>query len=219
VICVVPHWVFHRGFTESIMKMVCNQKSARRRGATLVEFALMLVIFFMFLFGIFEYCRFLLVQHVGGVAARDAARYAAVNSGKDQAVFYTDPYNLGSITFPVTTGIVHPTQRLTYEPALASDRVKYKVDFIENYLKQRLGGIDGNIKDLVVRVYPADAASLYANPAVMLPKQNSTSWNNADFPGRIAVEIGGQYEPILPSFLFMGGITRINIVALVVVEG
>jgi len=201
------------------MKISRSRPSSHRRAATIVEFGFVVIVFFMFLFGMFEYCRFLLVQHVGGVAARDAARYASVNSSKDNAVFYTNPYNAGSVTYPITLGTAHPTQRLAYEPALASDRVKYRVPFVETYLKQRLGGIDFNIVDLVVRVYPADPASLFANPAVMLPKQNSTSWNNVDFPGRIAVEIGGRYEPILPSFLFMGGITRINIVALVVVEG
>lgn len=178
----------------------------------------MLVIFFMFLFGMFEYCRFLLVQHVGGVAARDAARFASVNGSKDLARVYTNPYTNTFVDMP-TTGITHPTQALTYEPSLAADRRKYKVQFVEDFLYTRMGGIQGNVKDMVVRVYPTDASSLYGNPAVMLPKQNSTSWNDVDFPGRIAVEIGGQYEPILPSFLFMGGITRINIVALVVVEG
>lgn len=51
----------------------------RRRGVTIVESALVLSIFLMLLFGIFEYCRFLMVLHVTHNAARDGARYAAVN--------------------------------------------------------------------------------------------------------------------------------------------
>jgi Flp pilus assembly protein TadG len=55
----------------------------RRRGATIVETALVMAVFFMLLFGIFEYCRFLMVLHIANNAARDGARYAAVNVGTD----------------------------------------------------------------------------------------------------------------------------------------
>ena len=50
-----------------------------RRGVTIVESALVLTIFLGLLFGLFEYCRFLMVMHITNNAARDGARYAAVN--------------------------------------------------------------------------------------------------------------------------------------------
>ena len=50
----------------------------RRRGVTVVESALVLSVFLLLLFGIFEYCRFLFVLHVANNAAREGARYASV---------------------------------------------------------------------------------------------------------------------------------------------
>jgi Flp pilus assembly protein TadG len=59
-----------------------RRPAARRRGMTIVESALVITVFLMLLFGIFEYARFLMVLHVTSNAARDAARYAAVNLDK-----------------------------------------------------------------------------------------------------------------------------------------
>lgn len=55
----------------------------RRRGAAAVEAACVLGVFFMLLFGVFEFCRYLMVLHVANNAARDASRYASVNVGND----------------------------------------------------------------------------------------------------------------------------------------
>ena len=55
----------------------------QRRGAAVVESALVLGIFFVLLFGVFEYCRFLMVLHVTNNAARATCRYATVNVGND----------------------------------------------------------------------------------------------------------------------------------------
>ncbi|HVC96514.1 MAG TPA: TadE family protein [Pirellulales bacterium] len=52
----------------------------KRRGATLVETALVLPMFFLFLLGIFEYGQYEMVRQVVENAARAGARYAVVNS-------------------------------------------------------------------------------------------------------------------------------------------
>lgn len=57
-------------------------KLQRRSGLTVVESALLLSIFMMFLMAIFEYGRYLLVSHVATNAARSGARYATVNVDK-----------------------------------------------------------------------------------------------------------------------------------------
>ena len=49
---------------------------------TSVIVQIMLVLFLLFLFGIFEYCRFILALHAVTNACRDGARYAVVNSNK-----------------------------------------------------------------------------------------------------------------------------------------
>jgi len=59
-----------------------RRRSPRRSGATLPETALVLGAFLMFLMGIFEYSRFLMILHVGNNAARSGARYASVNVDK-----------------------------------------------------------------------------------------------------------------------------------------
>ena len=56
-----------------------SSSPARRGGATAVEVAVLLIPFFLFLFGTFEYCRYLLVLHTATNAAREGARYASVN--------------------------------------------------------------------------------------------------------------------------------------------
>ena len=86
----------------------------RRRGMTTVETVLVMLVFAMMMFGIFEYCRFLLVMHVTHNAARDGAHYAAVNLSK--------PTNFDTVDYTDASGIVHPS--------------------IQRYTRQRLGGVD-----------------------------------------------------------------------------
>lgn len=51
-----------------------------RPAATLVEMAMVLVIFTMLLFGVVEYCRLIFTRQVLENAAREGARYAVVNT-------------------------------------------------------------------------------------------------------------------------------------------
>lgn len=51
-----------------------------RRGASLVETALVISIFLMFLFGIFEYGRFVMTRQLMENAAREGARWAIANT-------------------------------------------------------------------------------------------------------------------------------------------
>lgn len=53
---------------------------ARRRGATSVELALVLLPLFMFLLGTFEYSRYLLTRNLADNAAREGARFAVVHT-------------------------------------------------------------------------------------------------------------------------------------------
>lgn len=48
----------------------------RRRGASIVEAALVISIALLFMFGIFEYCRFIFLLQVSENAAREGARFA-----------------------------------------------------------------------------------------------------------------------------------------------
>lgn len=53
--------------------------SGAERGSTLVEFAIVLVVFLVLLFGIIDFSRALYTYHYVSAAARDASRWAAVN--------------------------------------------------------------------------------------------------------------------------------------------
>ena len=60
--------------------MLFAGKKADRRGATAVELALVLVPFFLFVFGTMEFGRLILTQHSLTCAARVGARLAALNT-------------------------------------------------------------------------------------------------------------------------------------------
>ena len=51
-----------------------------RRGVATVETALVLSICFVFMFGLFDFCRLLMVRQVVANAAREGARYATVST-------------------------------------------------------------------------------------------------------------------------------------------
>jgi Flp pilus assembly protein TadG len=58
-----------------------QQPSARRRGATAVETAVVISVALLFIFGIVEYARLVYFFHVADNAAREGARYAVVHTG------------------------------------------------------------------------------------------------------------------------------------------
>jgi len=57
------------------------KRTRRRRGMTLLEFAIVCPIALLFLFGIFEYARFVFLNQVMENAAREGARFASVRTG------------------------------------------------------------------------------------------------------------------------------------------
>lgn len=174
--------------------MIARPKHASNRlhrcGALTVEVALVMGIFLMFLFGVFEYCRYLLMTHVAYNAVRDGARYAVVNVDKPSD-FPTVDYNDGSVTYLS----------------------------IGNYVDSRMGGVKTMISSYAISVFPCDSAQLSASPPVVAPKPSFTSWNEAQFGERIAVRVTGTYTPALPSLLLMGTSIPLNITVTMGSEG
>ena len=70
----------------------------RRGGLAIVEAALLLSIFLLFLFAVFEYSRLLLLLHVSTNAARSGARHATVNVDKPVTFVTLDDSGIQSIT-------------------------------------------------------------------------------------------------------------------------
>jgi Flp pilus assembly protein TadG len=182
----------------------------RRRGVTVVESAAVMSVFLLLLFGMFEYCRFLMVLHVTNNAAREGARYAVVNVDKPTDFDYVD----------------------------FTDASGRQFDNIQKYTTARMGGIHTrNIEGFRVACYAIDPAGLSQNPPVVRPKAKPTAsagtypnpfdnvdsnrvpWNAAVFTEKIAVTVDGTYRPILPTFLFMPNTISVKTTALAGSEG
>jgi hypothetical protein len=186
--------------------VLIRRNKTARRGLTIVEAALVLSVFLLLLFGMFEYCRFLLVLHVTNNAAREGARYASVNTDK--------PADFPTADFTDGAGRTFRS--------------------IHQYTRDRMGGTQGNIDGFRVAVYAVDPAGLTLDPPVVRPKSlnpptypdpfdpadpNAVPWNSAPFPDRLAVTIDGSYRPVLPTFLLMPSSIPINITAMIGGEG
>lgn len=170
----------------------------RRRGVTIVESALVLSIFLMLLFGIFEYCRFLMVLHVTHNAARDGARYAAVN-------------------------VNCPSDQVDARKTAIQDYTKARMKGVEN---QFSGAVQVAVYPCdsaglalatpVIRSKSTTGAAPYPDPFGSAPY---TPWNNAAFTERVAVTVKGNYSPLLPSLLFMQTTMPIEVTAITASEG
>jgi Flp pilus assembly protein TadG len=165
----------------------------RRRGVTVVESALVLSVFLLLLFGIFEYCRFLLVLHVTNNSAREGARYASVN---------------------VNSTTVTSTQITNYTTQMMSN--------VQNNISGyavAVYAVDPTGLTLTPPVIRAASANppTYPNP-FNSSDPNAVAWNSGGFPNRIAVTIQGTYKPIMPTFLVMPSSIPISITAVLGAE-
>jgi len=176
-----------------------------------------LSVFLLFLFGIFEYCRFLMVLHVANNAARDGARYATVNVSK--------PTTFDTTAYTDAAGTVYPSVR--------------------DYTTARMGGVDRHITGYQVAVYAVDPVGLALSPPVVRSKSartatppvypdpfnpsdpNRVPWNQATFSERIAVHVRGVYRPVTPLGISTGRYTislmpdniPVNVIAVMGSEG
>lgn len=173
------------------MKAVLVGRRTRRPAATVVEGAFVISLFLLFIFGIFEYARYLMFLHVATNAIRDAGRYASVNVDKP-IDFPTVDFTTGTLTYPSIT----------------------------SYAKMRLGGCDRMMDTgYTITVFPCDSAQLSLTPPVLAQKPGATSWNEASFTERICVQMSGVYRMALPSFLYASPAINVNISAVVGSEG
>jgi len=176
--------------------MRLNHRS-RRRGTTIVESALVLSIFLMLLFGVFEYCRYLMVLHVTHNAARDGARYAAVN-----------------VNCPSDQVTAKKTEIETYTKARMKSVERQFTDLKVAVYPCDSAGLA--LSTPVIRSKSTTGLAPYPDPFGATPY---SPWNNAAFTERVAVTVKGKYKPILPSLLFMKAEVELNITAITASEG
>jgi hypothetical protein len=166
-----------------------------------VEVALLLGLFLMFLFGIFEYGRYLMTVHVISNAARDGVRYASVHVG--------EPYNFDTTDADGLTNIRN-----------------YVIERTGGAHRMLTPPISGRPESMV-EVFPCDNIRLYQIPSVATPKpgwspnpgSRTVHWNNATFSERIAVRVTGTYTPLLPNLLWLTALNSVSITAVSGSEG
>jgi Flp pilus assembly protein TadG len=173
----------------------------RRRGLTIVESTLVLGIFLMFLLGIFEYCRFLMTMHIVQNAARDGARYAAVN-------------------------VNCPASQVTAMRATIIQYTKDRMGPVQNEVE----GLQVAVYPCdqaglyqsppVVRSKTTDTSPTPTYPDPFNPSAPFTpAWNSAAFSERLAVTVKGTYRPVTPWILFMPSTIPITVTSLTGSEG
>jgi len=89
----------------------------QRRGASLVEFAFVVPVFLLLIFGILEYARFFYTVQVMNNAAREGARYAVVNTNTASTAnvqTYVDNY-LSGVGYSQLAGYNSTTNISVYE--------------------------------------------------------------------------------------------------------
>jgi len=89
---------------------------SRRRGATLVETAIVLPLVLLFILGVFEYSRYLMMLHLCTNAAREGCRYA---------VSHTQPVTIGAKTQGnATTDVTNTVTAYLAGQSLASQSIQ-----------------------------------------------------------------------------------------------
>jgi Flp pilus assembly protein TadG len=153
----------------------------RRRGVSIVETAFVIGIALLFLCGLMEYARYLMILHTADNAAREGARYAVVHTG--------DGTTQSQVIAAVTA---------------------------------KMAGVDQSIQGYNVTVFTVDMTGIYnaAGGTYLYPsspnlsqKPNST-WSDAQYGNAIAVQITGNYQPIMPSFLFLNASFPVQITSM-----
>ena len=100
---------------------------SRRRGATLVETAIVLPLVMLFILGVFEYGRYLMMLHLCTNAAREGCRYA---------VSHTQPVTIGAQTQGnATADVTNAVTAYLAGQSLASQSIQvYQSDSLGNNL-------------------------------------------------------------------------------------
>ncbi len=99
------------------VEKVCRSCRRNRRGAAVVEFAIVAPVFFLLVFGMIEYGRMVMVQQVITNASREGARVAVLD-GSTNAGNDSDPYDVsGKIKSYLTTAkIPYSSSYVTVSP-------------------------------------------------------------------------------------------------------
>jgi Flp pilus assembly protein TadG len=179
----------------------------RRHAAHLVEFAVVVPIFLLFVFGILEYCRYIMTLQVMTNAAREGARYAVVTTNDMNANPTQDVQNwvfnyMAGQNVQLNAPAGGAFNQLANIMVYASDPTNVQPVYLNNGtsgtpLANAAVPINSSGTDVAWSSVTYDSNG---NPEPWLV----APYTNAGFNQTISVVICGSYTPILPTFLFMG---------------
>ena len=174
-----------------------RQSGERRSGATSVEFAVVSIVLFLLLFGIYEYGRYLFIYHITNNAAHDAARFAVVHTGGPTMA--DDPATIDADDIRE----VFYTGRVNGHPKVYG---------------RGMFGMQHNIDGIQVYVFAVPEADLYASPPNLSPT-GKPAWTTAKFHQKVAVRVEGTYKPVVTSLIGLASSFPFTVTVLMGCEG
>lgn len=172
---------------------IVSRSQQRRRGATAVETAVVISIALLFVFGIVEYARYIFFLQAADNAAREAARYAAAHTNDNTAV--------GNLNDSPVFDSTNPNFPGAYLAPNTSIRA---------VAGHQMGNLKNTLAGYNMTIYNADpqtGTSLGGN------------WYDSPFAGALVVEITGNYQFFLPTFLKLpGGTMPVKVKAMMTSE-
>ena len=192
-----------------------------RPAAALVETAAILVVFLMVLFGVFEYCRLVFVQQLIENAAREGARFAIVNTNDTNLVADTQAA-VNARMGGMTNALLNWNIQVFHADANGNPTYQFQTDGTGPYVADGSGNktyiqydsgaqqyyINNNGSQINVALNNqtstvTDSSGQFAGWAAKNSIANVDPAGNAAFGQYIAVQIDCDYNPIVPSLLWL----------------
>jgi Flp pilus assembly protein TadG len=172
--------------------MIHRTKHPRRRGAAIIEFALVGPLVLFMIIGCLEWCLYMFTLNQAQNAAREGARYAVVR---------TDTYQ----SFPGAQTY------LNQNPPDTFDAGNYTVAQVQAWVQNYLNQAGSQISGLTITIYkvnaqgqPVDTNGTVLSQSAAVDPANMGQWNETSFGQLICVQITGTYMPVIPGISQIG---------------
>jgi Flp pilus assembly protein TadG len=193
--------------------MALNQRRFRG-GAAAVEFAVVAIPFFMLVFGIVEYCRYLFVREMSENACREGARYAAARSSainpSTGAV-----YTVANVQAQVQALMGGVQNQIQNNANIANPFTVTTNTAASDILVFRCSITTGASQSTPTTITPQDltytfSSNTYSTTNYTLSTWWNASFNDARFGDPICVMIRGQYNTIGGGLFFMPSVIQLK---------
>jgi Flp pilus assembly protein TadG len=200
-----------------------------RPAAALVETAAILIVFLLFLFGIFEYCRLIWVQQMVENAAREGARFAVVNT-PDANLIPDTQAQVNAKMSGLQNALLNWNVQVFRADSNGNPVYTYQTDGTGPYLTNSSGGkqyisynsgtqqyyvtVGGNTYNVGLDATHGVVTDQSGGQFGAWAQQNNLGGQdapgNAAFGQYIAVQIDCDYNPIVPTLLMLNNTIHIR---------